>query len=327
MLCPVHMSSREHFPLLTMAPRTRNKKPNKQIKLPTHAGDNNYGRPPGTATRRAGPSRAPTRALSEHDHTPHHRNDGGAPTLMPTADAHQVDHNPPRFELIQSDDESEALATSREESELGESPPITDATPTTSRKEITEGSPTAPTVTTTYTNDEIFTKLYENILVGMNAAFEKNRKHEMEKLCLMLGSLEQLTQGTQEHQQVLVRKLDEMGTKISLTIVSELTGMRADIDHMNMLHKVSTDIFLAQLHSRDVHLHLPSYWPKCWYRILLPHGYGLCRASPHHRGKPRTSTTWRCPLYTHQYCGVATTIAPLYPSLLAGAPTGSQPPG
>ena len=97
----------------------------------------------------------------------------------------------------------------------------------------------------------------------MNAAFEKNRKHEMEKLCLMLGSLEQLTQGTQEHQQVLVRKLDEMGTKISLTIVSELTGMRADIDHMNMLHKVFTDIFLAQLHSRDVHLHLPSYWPKC----------------------------------------------------------------
>ena len=184
------MSSREHFPLLTMAPRTRNKKPNKQIKSPTHAGDDDYGRPPGTATRRAGPSRAPTRALSKRDHTPRHQNDGGVPTLAPTTDAHQVDHNPPRFELIQSDNESEALATSCEESESGESPPITDAMPTTSRNEITESSPTAPTVTTTYTNDEIFTKLYENILVGVNAAFEKNREHEMEKLHLMLGLLE-----------------------------------------------------------------------------------------------------------------------------------------
>jgi hypothetical protein len=188
------------------------------------------------------------RALSERDHMPHHQNDGGVPTLAPTTDAHQVDHNPPRFELIQSDDESEALATSHEESESGESPPITDAMPTTSRNEITESSPTAPTVTTTYTNDEIFTKLYENILVGVNAAFEKNHEHEMEKLCLMLGLLERLTQGTQEHQQVLVQKLDEMGTKISSMITSELTGMCADIDRMNTLHKASTDIFLAQLH-------------------------------------------------------------------------------
>ena len=82
----------------------------------------------------------------------------------------------------------------------------------------------------------------------MNAAFEKNREHEMEKLHLMLGSLERLTQGTQEHQQVLVRKLDEMGTKISSMIVSELTGMCTDIDRMNTLQKASTDIFLAQLH-------------------------------------------------------------------------------
>ena len=67
-----------------MAPRTRNKKPNKQIKLPTHAGDDDYGRPPGTATRRAGPSRAPTQALSERDHTPHHQNDSGAPTTDAT---------------------------------------------------------------------------------------------------------------------------------------------------------------------------------------------------------------------------------------------------
>ena len=47
---------------------------------------------------------------------------------------------------------------------------------------------------------------------------------------------------------MLVQKLDEMGTKISSTIASELTGMRADINRMNTLHKVSTDIFLAQLH-------------------------------------------------------------------------------
>ena len=131
------------------------------MKSPTHAGDDDYGRPPGTATRRAGPSRAPTQALSERDHMPHHQNDSGTPTLAPTTDAHQVDHNPPRFKLIQSDNKSEALATSRKESESGETPPITDATPTTSRNEITEGSPTAPTVATTFTNDEIFTKLYE----------------------------------------------------------------------------------------------------------------------------------------------------------------------
>ena len=39
-----------------------------------------------------------------------------------------------------------------------------------------------------------------------------------------------------------------MGTKISTTIASELTGMCADIDHMNTLHKPSTNIFLTQLH-------------------------------------------------------------------------------
>ena len=39
-----------------------------------------------------------------------------------------------------------------------------------------------------------------------------------------------------------------MGTKISTTIVSELMGIHADVDCMNMLHKVSMDIFLAQLH-------------------------------------------------------------------------------
>ena len=47
---------------------------------------------------------------------------------------------------------------------------------------------------------------------------------------------------------MLVRKLDEMGTKISATIASELMGICADVDRMNTLHKASTDIFLAQLH-------------------------------------------------------------------------------
>ena len=47
---------------------------------------------------------------------------------------------------------------------------------------------------------------------------------------------------------MLVQKLDEMGTKISSTIASELMGIRADVDRMNTLHKASTDIFLAQLH-------------------------------------------------------------------------------
>ena len=64
----------------------------------------------------------------------------------------------------------------------------------------------------------------------------------------MLESTERQTKGTLEHQQVLLTKLDEMGTKIFTTIASELTGMRADIDRMNTLHKASTDIYLAQLH-------------------------------------------------------------------------------
>ena len=38
-----------------MAPNTRNKKKNKQIELPTNAGDDDYGRSPGTASTMAGP--------------------------------------------------------------------------------------------------------------------------------------------------------------------------------------------------------------------------------------------------------------------------------
>ena len=82
----------------------------------------------------------------------------------------------------------------------------------------------------------------------MNTAFERNQESELNKFCLLLGSLERQAQGNEEHQQVLVRKLDEMGTKISATIASELMGICADVDRMNMLHKASTDIFLAQLH-------------------------------------------------------------------------------
>ena len=113
---------------------------------------------------------------------------------------------------------------------------------------ITTSSPTVPTVSTTSANDEFFKKLSENILLGVNAAFEKNRESELSKFRLLLGSLERQAQGNEEHQQVLVWKLDEMGTKISTTIASELMGIHADINHMNTLHKASMDIFLAQLH-------------------------------------------------------------------------------
>ena len=80
----------------------------------------------------AGPFLGPTPALKPRRRMPRHQNDRGAPILAPTQDAHQVDHNPPRFELIPSDDKSEELTTSREESEPGESPPIAEAMPTTS---------------------------------------------------------------------------------------------------------------------------------------------------------------------------------------------------
>jgi len=113
---------------------------------------------------------------------------------------------------------------------------------------LATSSPTVPTVSTTSVNDKFFKKLSENILLGVNAAFEKNRESELSTFCLLLGSLEQQAQGNEEHQQVLVWKLDEMGTKISSMIASELMVMRADIDRMNTLHKASMDILLAQLH-------------------------------------------------------------------------------
>ena len=158
-----------------------------------------------------------------------------------------MDHHPPRFEVIKSDSESEAQTTSIEEAESEETPPADEAAPT-SRQPIAASSPMAPTVSTISANDKFFKKLLENILLGMNAAFERNQESELTKFCLLLGSLKRQAHGNEEHQQVLVQKLDEMGTKISATIVSELMGIHTDVDRMNMLHKVSMDIFLAQLH-------------------------------------------------------------------------------
>ena len=59
MLCPAHVSACEPIIVLTMAPRTRNKKKSKQIMSPTQIG-NDFGRPPSSATTIAGPSLAPT---------------------------------------------------------------------------------------------------------------------------------------------------------------------------------------------------------------------------------------------------------------------------
>ena len=168
--------------------------------------------------------------------------------IMCNTDTCQVDHNPPRFEIIESDNESDDHTMSSEELELEKAPPVDEVMPTMSQKPIATSSPMVPTVSTTSVNDEFFKKLSENILLGVNATFEKNRESELSTIHVLLGSLEQQAQGNEEHQQVLIRKLDEMGTKISSMITSELMGMRANIDRMNTLHKVSTDIFLAQLH-------------------------------------------------------------------------------
>ena len=247
-LCPTHVSTHEHYHTLTMAPRIRNKKKTKQIMLPTQFGDD-FGRPPGSAITIAGPSLAPMPVPTQHRHSPRHQNDNGAMNLVPNADTCQVDNNPPRFEIIESDNESGDHTMSSGELELEELPPVAEAMPTTLQQPIMTSSPMVPTVSTTSANDEFFNKLSENILLGVNTAFEKNRKSELNMLCLLLGSLERQAQGNLEHQQVLIRKLDKMGTKISSTIMSELTGMHANINCMNMLHKASTDIFLAQLHS------------------------------------------------------------------------------
>ena len=104
----------------------------KKIKLPTQIGDNDYGRPPGTATTMAGPSLAPTPVPNQHRRSPHHQNDDGATNLMLNTDACQVDNNPPRFDLIESDDKTEDPAMTSEELESEELPPAAEAMPTMS---------------------------------------------------------------------------------------------------------------------------------------------------------------------------------------------------
>ena len=77
-------------------------------------------RPPGSATTIAGPSLAPMPAPNQHRCSPRHQNDNGATNIVCNSDVCQVDHNPPRFEVIESDDESEDCTMSSEEVESEE---------------------------------------------------------------------------------------------------------------------------------------------------------------------------------------------------------------
>ena len=137
------------------------------------------GRPPGPATTIAGTSLAPMPVPNQRRRSPHYHNDDGATNIACNSDACQVDHHPPRFEVIESDDKSEAQTTSIEEAESEETPPADEATPTTSRQPIAASSPMAPTVSTISANDKFFKKLSENILLGVNAAFERNQESEL----------------------------------------------------------------------------------------------------------------------------------------------------
>ena len=93
---------------------------------------NDFGRPPGSATTIAGPSLAPMPVPNQHRHLPHYHNDDITTNIARNSDTHQVDHHPPRFEVIESDDKSEDQTTSIEEAELEETPPADEATPTMS---------------------------------------------------------------------------------------------------------------------------------------------------------------------------------------------------
>ena len=66
----------------------------------------------------AGPLLGPTPALNPRRRSPRHQNDEGAPNVARHANTHQVNQNPPRFELIESDEASDNSATSSEEVEL-----------------------------------------------------------------------------------------------------------------------------------------------------------------------------------------------------------------
>ena len=81
-------------------------------------------------------------------------------------DTCQVDNNPPKFEIIGSDNESEDHTMSSEELGLEEVPPVAKAMPTTSRQPIATSSPMVPTVSTTSVNDKFFNKLSEKYSIG-----------------------------------------------------------------------------------------------------------------------------------------------------------------
>ena len=78
---------------------------------------------------------------NQRRHSPRYHNDNSATNIVRNSDARQVDHHPPRFEVIESDDESEAQTTSIEEAESEEMPPADEATPTTSRQPIATTPP------------------------------------------------------------------------------------------------------------------------------------------------------------------------------------------
>ena len=229
-----------------------------------------FGRPPGPATTIAGPSLAPMPAPNQRRRLPHHQNDNGTTDIACNSDTCQVDHNPPRFEISESDDKSEDHTMSSEELESEEAPPVDKAMPTTSWQPIATSSPTVPTVSITSVNDEFFKKLSENILLGVNTTFERNCESELSMMHMLLGSLKWQTQGNEEHQQVLVRKLDEMGTKISSTIASELMGMQGCprvwvipselpgslVEKIQKIRFDGSDIFNSQSHSDPSDL----YW-------------------------------------------------------------------
>ena len=203
--------------------------------------------PQGLPLQWQGPPPGTMPVLNTCRRSPRHQNDAGTTTLVQHANTHQVDPNPPRFEIIKSDDQSDDPTTSSEEAESVESPPA-DVMPTTSRDPLANSSATATTVPTVPINEDLFVKLSESILQGVNALIENSREKNQSMLHSILESTERQTQGTLEHQQVLLSKLDNMGNKISTSIAAEITGMRAEIDRMNTLQKASTDVFLAQLH-------------------------------------------------------------------------------
>ena len=66
--------------------------------------------------------------------------------FAPNADTCQVDNNPPRFEIIESDNKSGDHTTSSGELESEESSPVAEAMPTMSQQPMTTSSPMVPTV-------------------------------------------------------------------------------------------------------------------------------------------------------------------------------------